>query len=234
VARRAQSNVVGVVLLVGITVVSLATLTAAVGTVVDTQTARADTARVADGLAASVRPVETTGTREGRITFLSGDLYTVERDLRVLDSGGVVAHRSVGALRFDGERGGATVVAGAVVRRGVDTALVRPPPVRAAEGLLAVNAVRLRGNVSVAATGQTTATVRTTVTHRRTALGTGRFRVAIETTTPGPVAAHYRERGRAVERRDLDGDGVPSVVVQYPPGLDAVLVTHDTEVEVDV
>jgi len=60
---RAVSTVVGVALLVGITMVTLAALTASVGTVVESQADRADANRAADALEGLVSAEGTTAER---------------------------------------------------------------------------------------------------------------------------------------------------------------------------
>ena len=82
---RAQSNVVGVAILIGITMLSLGALTAAVGTVVESNAAAVDADRVAADLDAAVQPVETTGPHAGRVSFTDGELRTVDRTIRVHD-----------------------------------------------------------------------------------------------------------------------------------------------------
>jgi len=229
---RAQSHVVGVALLVGVTAVSLGLIVASAGPLIDAQTARADTARVAEGLDDAVRPAETTGVRERDVAVLGGSFETVQRDLRVLDGEEVVAERAIGALRFENEHGGATVVAGAVLRFSGGTAVVRPPGIRVTDGHLAVSAPVLRGDVSYGASGRQTVTIRTAVRHARTDLGPGPFSVAVETAAPGALAPVFRDRGRSVERRDLDGDGVESVVVAFPNATRGTLFTHVAEVSI--
>jgi flagellin-like protein len=87
---RAQSHVIGVVLLLGITVVAVGTLTATVGTVVEQNAAAADADRVATDLDGALDPVEATGVNRGRLSFADGRLATESRDLRLLDETGVV------------------------------------------------------------------------------------------------------------------------------------------------
>ena len=227
-----ESNVVGIALLIGVTAVSLGLVAASAGTMLDAQTERADTARVATGIDDAVRPAETTGVRERRVAILGGSFETVPRDLRVLDDGAVVAERSVSGLRFENDGGGATFVAGAVLRYSGGTAVLSPPGIRLTDDRLVVNAPVLHGDVSYAASGRNTVMIRTAVTHSRTDLGPGPFSVAIETSAPETLARVFRERGRSVEHRDLDGDGVESVIVAYPDATRGLLFTHDAEVSV--
>ncbi|MFC7229710.1 type IV pilin [Salinirubellus salinus] len=251
--HRAQANVVGVALLLGVAVVSLGTLTAAVGTVVEDHTARTDTARVATDLDAALGPVTTTGRNRGRVSFAEGTLRTVERDLRVLDGDGVVERVRVGALVYERPGGGRVAfLGGALVSgRGRTASLVTPLPMTASRGsaegdsedgddgdgggdagVLVVGAARL-GPTAASVSGGGTVTLRTDVRHHRTDLGTGAYRVAVETRTPVPLAESFRERGATVTTRDLDGDGLPSVVASFDGERRAYLVVHDLSLEVD-
>jgi hypothetical protein len=242
---RGQANVVGVALLLGVAVVSLGTLTAAVGTVVEDHTARTDTARVATDLDAALDPVTTTGRNRGRVSFAEGTLRTAERDLRVLDADGVVERVRVGALVYERPGGGRVAfVGGALVSgRGHTASLVTPPPLTASRdgddggdgadaGVLVVGAARL-GPAAASVSGGGTVTLRTDVTHHRTDLGTGTYRVAVETRTPAPLAESFRERGATVTTRDFDGDGLVSVVASFDGERRAYLVVHDLSLEVD-
>jgi len=236
-AGRAQSNVVGVALLLGVTVMALGALTAGVGTVVQENAAGADAARVADGFESALRPVETTGQRRGEVAFSSGSLRVVERDLRV--SNATVTRRvQVDALVFEAGDRRVTFLAGAVVRGEGDAArTVREPPIvgsRGDDGVLVVGAPRLGADaVGVSGQGGVETTLRTEVSHDRERLGTGEYRVAVETATP----AAWREAladagGVVVDTRDLDGDGVESVIARFPGERVAYLVVHDMNLEV--
>jgi flagellin-like protein len=70
--ERGQSNVVGVAILLAVVVVSLGSLTAAIGAVVDGNAAAADASRVASDLDAALEPVEATGAHRGRVSFTDG------------------------------------------------------------------------------------------------------------------------------------------------------------------
>jgi hypothetical protein len=233
---RAQSHVVGVALMLAVAVVAVGGLTAVVGSLVDGQTANADATRVADGMDDALRPLSTTGPHTGRVQFASGQLGTAERDLRVLENGSVVASVPVDALVFESADRRVAYVAGAVVRGRPDNAWFRTdPPVSGSErnGVLVVSAPRLGADGdSVAGTGSAAVTLRTNVSHDRRSLGTGRYTVAIETATPGPFVRHFRARNATVGRRDLDGDGTPSVVATFPGQRRAYLAVHDLSLEV--
>lgn len=235
-SSRGQSHVVGVTLLLGITVIGLTGLTVAVGTVVQENAATADANRVATDLAAALDPVETTGRHSGKVSFADGRLRTVDRDLRVLNGSGVVRRVSIGGLVFEAGDQRVAYVADAVVRGRTDRAWLRdPPPITASRdaGVLIVSAARLNvSDVAVGGEGATTATLDTQVTHERTALGNGTYRVAIETATPKPFERWFRSRDATVTRRDFDDDGVPSVVAEFPDERVGYLVVHDQQLEV--
>ncbi len=235
---RAQSNVVGVALLLGLTVMSLGALTAGVGTVVQSNAAGADAARVADGFDSALRPVETTGLRRGEVAFSSGSLRVVERELRV--SNATATRRvQVDALVYESGPRRVTFLAGAVVRGEGDGArLVRGPPVVASrdggDGVLVVGAPRLDADsVGVSGQGGVEVSLRTNVTHDRERLGPGEYRVAIETATPAAWRSAFEDAGgTVVATHDPDGDGVPSVVARFPGERVAYLVVHDMDLEV--
>ena len=236
--RRAQANVVGVALLLGVVVVALGSLTASVGTVVEHNAAAADATRVATDFDRALSPVEATGLHRGRVSFTDGSLRTVERELRVLNSSGVVGTVGVDALVFETDDRRVAFTAGAVVRGRPGNAWFHsPPPITAsrgggAEGVLVVGAAKLGGTVSYAASGGASVALRTNVTHRRTALGNDTYRVAVETATPGAWRRRFAERNATVSTRDFDVDGVDSVVARYPGRRVAYLVVHEMRLEV--
>ena len=238
---RAQSSVVGVAVLVGLTVVSLGPLTAGIGVVVEEHAARADAARVAADLDAAIAPVETTGRHRGRVSFTEGTLRTVERDLRVVNAtdGEVVERVRVDALVFESGNRRVASVSGAIVRgRGEGAMLGAPPPITAStgggeDGVLVVGAARLgTDRIAVSGNGGTTATLLTNVTHHRTDIGRGSYAVALETATPAPLASWFDERGARTRVEDTDGDGVPSVIARFDGKRRAYLVVHDLHLEV--
>jgi flagellin-like protein len=235
--EKGQSNVVGVALLLGVTVVALGTLTASVGTVVDSHAASADASRVAADLDRAVRPVETTGVNRGRVSFTAGRLRTVEREVRVLDERGVVATVDADALRFETGQRRVTVLAGAIVTERRGTAdLYRRPPVTASRsaGVLVVGVAALNGSVDTGGAAGGSVVLRAEVTHDRTVLGDGTYRVAVETDAPGPWESFFeREDATVLPRRDFDGDGTASVVARYPGNRTGYLVVHDVEVSLD-
>ncbi|MFC7081253.1 DUF7289 family protein [Halorussus caseinilyticus] len=248
--RRAQSNVVGVAILLGVVVVALGSLTAAVGTVVEENAAAADSARVAADFDAALDPVAATGARRGRVSFTDGELRTVEREMRVLNESGTIRTIRTDALVFTAGDRRVAFLAGAVVRGPPGNARMRTaPPITASRGggaraggggadtgsdlgVLVVGAPRLNGSVSVSASGGGSVVLRTTVSHHRTRLGNGTYRVAVETANTEAWRRHVERQNATATTRDFDGDGVTSVVAAYPGERVAYLVVHDLRLEV--
>lgn len=234
-SERAQSHVVGIALLLSMTLLAVAGITAGIGTVVDENAARADADRVTADLDDALRPAETTGVRRGTVRFGDGDLRTVERDLRVLNDSGTVRVVDVDALVYTVGDRRVAFLGGALTRgAGEGSRLVRPPSIVAAPdgGDLLVGAPRLGGTVS--ASGTTEHTLRTDVSHERTALGEGRYRVAVETTATAAWVDAFESRNATVVAtdRDFDGDGVGSVVARFPDRRTAYLIVHEMRLEV--
>lgn len=233
---RAQSHVVGVVLVLGISVLALGGLTVGIGDVIDAQTAHADATRIGDEMDAALQSAEVTGPHSGTLQFADGRLATVERDLRVLRNGSIVANRSVDALVFTSGDRRVVFLAGAIVRSsGGSHWLGTDPSITASErtDVLVVGAPVLgAGDVAVSGSGGTTVTLRTNVTHDRRDLGQGEYAVAIETGTPGPFEQYFEEQNATTTRRDIDGDGTSSVVATYPGTRRGYLVTHTLALEV--
>lgn len=234
---RAQSHVVGVAILLAITTASLGVLTAGIGVVVESNAAGADVNRVAGDLEDALRPVETTGVRRGTVSFTGGTLSVEQRTIRVLDEDGVVAEREVDVLVFTAGERRVAYAAGAVVRgQGDGARLATDPPLSASEGVLVVGVVDVAadGPDALVATSPTTVHLRSKVSHDRAEPGDGDYRVAIETETPAAWERYFDERGVPTTRQDLDGDGVPSVVADYPGDRTAYVVVHGVDLDLEV
>jgi hypothetical protein len=234
-AARGQSEVVGVALMLGITVLALGALTATIGGVVQQQASGADAARVSTDVDHALRPVETTGAHRGDVAISGGQLSVVDREIRIMDGGTTVRTVDAGALVYRHGDRRVAFVAGAVVRGSGERARFRrEPPVSADGRAVVVGAPALNeSGLSVGAAGQTTVVLRTNVTHHRTTLGDGNWRVAVETATPAPWRPYLEGIGANVTTRDLDGDGVPSVVARFDGRRTAYLVVHAMRLEVD-
>lgn len=232
--RRGQANVVGIAILIGVTVVALGALTASIGTVVEEDAARADAQRVADGFERTLDARTTTGHTRGRIAFADGELRPVDRQIRVFDADGVVRTVEADALVFEAGARRVTYLGGAVVRgQPPGGPMPAEPPITAArDGDALVVGVATVGDAATAVGGSGPVVLRANVSHRRESLGTGRFRVAVETATLRPWRTYFERTGAIVTTRDIDGDGTKSVVARYPGDREAWLVVHDLRVEV--
>lgn len=237
IQNRAQSNVVGVALLLGIVIISMSVLIAGAGILVERQAASADATRMAAGLDSALSSVETTGVHREQLSFSSGTLQPVDRQLRILDGATVVRSVDVDALVFTTENHRVAFVGGAIVRGHPGNAWLYTEPLITASvgdsgGVLIVSVSRINTTDSVSGTGGVTTTLRMNVTHRREFIGNGTYSVAIESTTPEPFVRYFTEQGRTVERRDLDGDGIESVIVTYKGRRATYLVIHDFNMEI--
>ena len=232
---RGQSHVVGVVLLLGLTVVALGGLTATVGSIVDGQTATADATRVADTFRNGLSPVERTGPGTTQVQFTGGRLETTQRQLRVLNGSGVVRTVPIGALVYTAAGARTAFVGGAVVRgRAGEAWLVDEPPVTVTRTneTLVVGAPLLNASDQAVAGDAVTARLRTNVTHRRQRFPRADYRIAIETETPDAFGRYFRRIGLSTRTRDIDRDGTPSVVVSVDGRETVWLVVHDMRMEV--
>jgi hypothetical protein len=225
-----------VAVLLGVTVLALGALTAAIGGIVSSNAASADAASVAADLDDALRPVEATGPHRGSVSFSGGELSVVERELRVLSDAGNRTVR-IDALAFDHRGHRVTYLAGAVVRgRGDSAQLASDPPITASRGdggVLVVGAAKLNASHStVGANKRVTLPLRTDVSHERIPLGNGTYRVAVETATPDPWLDYFERLGADVSVEDLDGDGIDSVVAGFPGERTAYLVVHDLRLSI--
>jgi hypothetical protein len=231
---RAQSNVVGVALLLGIAAVGMAALTAGAGVVLDQQAASADAALTADRLAGELDPTAT-GVQTAALRYGSGTLRTADRQVRVYRDGERVAAVDADALLFE-QAGGpdAAFLAGAVRIGG--KRFVREPAITLARTgdrrVLGVGVAALGGEaVRHGARAGGRLRVRLDVTHDRRHLGRGQSEagktvtVAVETTRPGLWERYFAAQNASVSVRDVDGDGVASVLARYRVAR-AYLVVH--------
>ncbi|MDS0297903.1 flagellin-like protein [Halogeometricum sp. S1BR25-6] len=237
---RAQSAVVGVAVLLGITVVGIGVLTAAAGAVVEEGATAAATARVADGIDDALDTGTVTET-ETTVRLADGTLRTADRTVRVLGDSGVVWSVNAGAVVYESRGRRVSAVAGAVTSgpggRSGGSSMSAPPSVAAADGTLYVGvpALNASGTDAVSARGAALpVTLRTAPTHERRILPADRYRVAVETTAPAAWEREFRRRGTTTVRRDFDGDGVPSVVAAFPGERTVHLVVHDLRLEMEV
>jgi flagellin-like protein len=229
--NRGQSSVIGVALLIAATVVAVAGMTAAVGTVIEDRATTAGTDRVAATFDDALDP-SASGTDRDRVALPGGRLRVVERTLRVRSGGRTIAAYEVGGLVYAADDRRATYVSGAVVRSTPAGAAVGGdlPVQGGGDGDLFVSPVVLGGDPG-RGTSAEAVTLRTNVTHARRSLAPGNYQIAIETRSPDAWTGRLDAVG-STTRTDIDGDGVPSVVVE-PSGTNAVYVTvHRLRLEV--
>lgn len=229
--RRAQSHVVGIALLLAITAVSMAGLTATVGTVVESNTAGVDAGRVSADLDAALAPVEVTGHHRGIVSFSDGRLHTVNRTVRVLNESGEVRRMEVGGVVWSSHGHRVAFVGGAVVRGPPGNAVMDADPPLATSAGTAVVGVAVLGDAHLSYAGGGRVPLSTRVEHERDAHGDGEWRIAVETATPRPWRRFFEERGAVTTVRDLDGDDVDSVVARFPGSRELHLVVHRLHVE---
>jgi hypothetical protein len=230
-ADRGQSNVVGVALLLGIAVVSMGTLTASVGVIIDSSATEADAERVASDFDDALEPVAATGPQRGGLTFGSGRLRPVERSVEVRADGEPIATVPVDALVFESGDRRVAFHAGAIVRGSGERAwLHTPPPFTIDDDTLIIGAPTVGDDIgTISGSGGVTATIATDVSHNRRDLGEAAFSIAIETTTPGVWERWFKEQGATVSRES----GRPTTVIAtFEGNRTGYLVVHDLEVEV--
>jgi len=222
---RGQAHVVGVALLAALTVLAVATMTAAVGTVVGDRADAAAADRVATGFDEALSP-RGAGPRETRVPTPGGGVRTVDREVRLLAGDTTVRVVDVGGLVYGSGADRVAFVAGGVVRgRPGAATLVARPPAAVRDGTFLVGVTAL-GAPPGRATDAPTAVVRTNVSHERLRRSSGEYRLAVETRAPGAWRRALDGAGVETETTDLDGDGVPSVVVSAPADRRLSLVVH--------
>ncbi|MFB6092396.1 MAG: flagellin-like protein [Haloquadratum sp.] len=234
--RRAQATVVGVAILLGLTVLAVGGLTATAGSIVSEGAASAAATRVADDLEAALAPGA--GGRETTVALASGRIRVTNRTVWLLDEGGVVWAGHAGAITYaDGDQR-VTGFAGAVVRSdGRESRVVAPSRIAPANGTLYVGVPVLNasGADGITTGGHRLAVVlRTDAETTRTDLPAADYRIGVETPTPAAWERHLRARGATTTRRDVDGDGIPSVVATFPGRRTVSLLVHDVRLDVAV
>ncbi|MGQ4554556.1 DUF7289 family protein [Halobellus sp. GM3] len=233
---RAQTAVVGVAILLGVTVIAVGGLTATAGSIVEDGAASAAATRVGDDFETALGPAPR--ERATTVELAAGTIQVVNRSVWLLDDDGVVWAGHAGAVVYtdDGQR--VTGFAGAVVRsdeRG--GRMIAPSRIAPADGTLFVGVPVLNasGADGVATGGHRLAvTLRSDARTDRVDLPASSYRVAVETETPAAWERHFRERGATTTRRDVDGDGVPSVVASFEGERTVHLLVHDVRLDVGV
>ncbi|MFB6091012.1 MAG: flagellin-like protein [Halobellus sp.] len=233
---RAQTAVVGVAILLGLTVLAVAGLSAAAGSIVEGGAASAAATRVADDLETALGPAS--GPRATTLELGAGSVRVVNRSVWLFDEGGVVWAGHAGAVVYADGGHRVTGFAGAVVHRDDrGSRLLAPSRLAPANGTLylGVPVLNASGADGVATGGhRIDVTLRSDARARRFDLPRGRYRVGFETEHPGAWERHLRERGATTTRRDVDGDGTPSVVAAFDAPRTVHLIVHDVRLRVGV
>lgn len=239
--RRAQSHVVGVSLMIGLTVLALGALTMTIGSVVESGASSAEADRVADAMAVVADPADVTGTAESELRFGDGRLFVEQRSIRLIDAGDGSVIEQVDSDAFVYEVGSYSVVGanGAVLHAGTGGATMRSEPsivaARDPGGVLVVGAPSMDvPDLARSAGTGTRIGLRTAVEHDRRDLGEQTVRVAVETEHPRPWAAYFERRNATVVDRSasFDGDDVDSVVAEFEGERQTYLVVHEADLEV--
>lgn len=226
-------------MLLAITVIGIGGLTAGIGAVIESNAASADATSVVDGFEEALQPTATTGDRTGELRFSEGHIHTEPRRIRVLNESGVIETVAADALVYESSDERVAYHGDAIVRGTPGNAWFRSDPAitidRNDGGPLIVNAPTLN-TTRIGVSGGSARPVRlaTTVTHDRQALGDDEYRIAVETSTPGPWERFFEDVGASVEATDrtFPGDEEPSVVARIDGERTGYLVTHDMRLEV--
>lgn len=255
-ATRAQSHVVGIALLLGITVIALAGLTAGIGSMVDHNAGVADAERVADGFSDVHIPAETTGTQSGTVHLAGGQLRGETRTVRLLgvdeDNGTPdlgttdpsndalvpIERIETDALRYENGHRTVTTSAGAILVGGDGGAtFYREPSINTGDdpdsplllGLPAVDA----GNPSISGNDAgTRLQVTAAVEHDRQTLNASEYRLVIETDQPDAWERYFDREG--IPATTVEVEGSTAVVARFPGDRPAYLVVHRSQIEVTV
>jgi hypothetical protein len=227
---RGQAHVVGVALLAAVTVVAVAAMTATVGTVVEGHADAAAADRVATGFDDALSP-RGVGPRETRVPTPGGGVRVVDREVRLLAGGAPVRVVDAGGLVYGSGADRVAFVAGGIARGRPGAATLLSRPSLAVRNETLVGGVTTLGAASGAATDSPTAVVRTNVTHDRIERESGDYRLAVETRTPD-AWTRALPAGLDATTTDLDGDGVPSVVVDAPADRRLSLAVHRLRAQV--
>ncbi|AFK18322.1 hypothetical protein E6P09_06025 [Haloferax mediterranei ATCC 33500] len=231
---RAQSNVVGVALLLGIGVVAIGLLTASVGTLVDAQVATADADAAVEGFTDLRDGVFAGANGSHPVRVTDGDLSRVNRTVRILSESGT--NRTYDADGYAAELGGHRVafVGGAVARgTGESATLATPVPLSLAGDAAFLALPVLTTNSTDGGGLGSGATLRTRTNRTVVDLPTDTYTVAIETAVPSAWERAFERRGFTPTRTDYDDDGVESVVVAVPDDRTLTLARYDLTVVVD-
>jgi len=233
---RGQTAVVGVALLLALTVLAVGGLTATAGSIVDDGATTAAATRVGADLATALGPAPAEPTTTVELT--DGTIRVVNRSVWLLRGEDIVWAGHAGAVVYTDGDHRVTGFTGAVVRSdGAGSRMVAPSRIAPADGSLYVGVPVLNATgADGVATGdrRLAVTLRTDAETARDTLPAGEYRVAVETRDPEAWERHLADRGATTERRDIDGDGVPSVVASFDGPRTVHLVVHDVRLDLGV
>jgi len=233
---RGQTAVVGVAVLLALTVLAVGGLTATAGSIVDDGATTAAATRVGADLATALGPGP--GDPETTIELTDGTIRVVNRSVWLLRGEEVVWAGHAGAIVYTDGDHRITGVAGGVVRNdGADSRMIAQSRIVPADRSLYVGVPVLNATgADGIATGdrRLAVTLRTDVETARDTLPADEYRVAVETRDPAAWERHFADRGATTERRDIDGDGVQSVVASFDGPRTVHLVVHDVRLDVGV
>lgn len=237
-AIRGQSSIIGVALLLGITVVAISALTASTGALVADGVAAADTTRVSTDLNQVFDPRNNRHTTEMRLS--RGTVSVRNRSIRLLTDGDdIVWSGHAGALVYQSGSRTLTAFAGAIIRQDRQTATM-PGESRISVSpdalYLGVPVLNVSGADAVSTRGhRLVISFQTAARSNRIMLPVAAYKIAIETTTPGIWEQHLRERGaETTTQRDIDNDGLISVIATFDGTRRTHIVVHDIQVNVAV
>ncbi|ERG99465.1 MAG: hypothetical protein J07HQX50_00611 [Haloquadratum sp. J07HQX50] len=234
---RGQAAVVGVALLLGVTVVAISGLTATTGSIVADGIAVADLDRVSGQLQHSLATTNYPKRTEIRLT--RGQLQVANRSIWLLEGGSIQWAGHAGAVIYtDGPRelvafGGTVVQATpeSVSQRGQPRIATAPDSLYIGVPLLdtsGLDAVSTSGHqLSVGLTA--------TVESDQTMLAPATYAVGIETDYPEVWAKALTATGASTTtQRDIDGDGIVSVIGHFEQPRAVHLVRHIVEIQLEV
>jgi FlaG/FlaF family flagellin (archaellin) len=233
VTARAQTHVVGVALMLAVTVASIGVITAGAGVVVD---ASADAAATDRAGSAFERLADGRPARAVSIPLAGGRLGALDREVRLVGVDGDSRETvEVGGLVYERGDRRVALVAGAVVSGPPGNAVVAAgvrlssSDDRTVVGVTAVDADSLADG---GRSGSGRVRLVTDASHRVVDDDEG-VNLAVETATPRALERQFADEGRTTTRRDFDGDGVPSVVVELDGEVELAVTALDVGVDRD-
>ncbi|SEH38760.1 hypothetical protein SAMN05192561_101416 [Halopenitus malekzadehii] len=235
------------------TVTSLGLITAGTGVVVQEHAGTIGVEAATDDLTAAIDGTGRDGRTTASVRLSGGRLDTIERTVRVHD-GDEWRSLEADGIRYVGSGGDQRVVsvAGLVIREYGDGAIaVRDPALLIGEDALVITIPVIQGGGAVGAGGSGesggVARLRLAVDHDERDLGTGPFRIAIETANPTAVERAVRRTGDraattepesepilSIDRRQFAGDNRESVVVTVGGDREGHLLVRTVDLELEV